>query len=54
MEGDIMSDAIHDKKFPGEGDKYRKARNSLLKAEIELRQKIEDINNRIYLFYGEL
>ena len=44
MEGDIMSDAIHDKKFPGEGNEYRKARNALLKAEIELRQKIEDIN----------
>ncbi len=40
-----MSDAIHDKKFPGESSQYRTARNSLLKAEIELRQKIEDINN---------
>jgi predicted dithiol-disulfide oxidoreductase (DUF899 family) len=38
-----MSDTVHDKKFPGESDQYRAARNSLLKQEIDLRQKIEDI-----------
>ncbi|NIP38686.1 MAG: DUF899 domain-containing protein [Candidatus Dadabacteria bacterium] len=38
-----MSEKIHDKKFPGESAEYRAARNNLLKAEIDLRQKIEDI-----------
>lgn len=35
-----MSQEIHDKKFPGEGNEYRKDRNALLKTEVELRQKI--------------
>ena len=39
-----MSDTIHDKYFPGESNEYRAARNSLLKAEIDLRKRIEDIS----------
>jgi len=38
-----MSDSIHNKRFPGESDEYREARNKLLKAEIELRDKIENV-----------
>ena len=38
-----MSDQIHSKRFPGESDEYRKARNKLLKAEIELRENIENV-----------
>lgn len=38
-----MSDEIHDKKFPGESTQYRTQRNRLLSAEIELRQRIEDL-----------
>ena len=38
-----MSDSIHDKRFPGENDEYREARNKLLRAEIELRENIENV-----------
>jgi predicted dithiol-disulfide oxidoreductase (DUF899 family) len=38
-----MKDSLHSVRFPGETDSYRKARNDLLKAEIELRRKIEDV-----------
>lgn len=38
-----MSNHIHDKSFPGESKEYRSARNELLKAEIELRQRIEEV-----------
>lgn len=41
--GVVMSDQFHDKRFPGESDEYREARNKLLKAEIELREKIEKV-----------
>lgn len=34
---------FHDKRFPGESGGYRKARNALLAAEIELRKKIEEV-----------
>ena len=34
---------FHDKQFPGESAAYRKARDELLDAEIELRKRIEDI-----------
>jgi predicted dithiol-disulfide oxidoreductase (DUF899 family) len=34
---------FHDKRFPGEGDTYRQARDELLAAEIELRKRIEDV-----------
>ncbi len=35
--------SIHDKTFPGEGSDYRKRRNELLEAEIELRAKAEEV-----------
>ena len=38
-----MSKALHSKKFPGETVAYRRARNSLLKAEIELRRQTEAV-----------
>lgn len=38
-----MSESIHDKRFPNEGDEYRRARNELLEAEIELRENIEKV-----------
>ena len=38
-----MPDSIHDKRFPGESDEYREARNELLRAEIELRENIENV-----------
>jgi len=38
-----MSNSIHDKRFPGESDEYRRARNKLLQAEIELRENIENV-----------
>jgi predicted dithiol-disulfide oxidoreductase (DUF899 family) len=34
---------LHDKRFPGESDEYRAARNALLQAEIDLRQQIEHV-----------
>lgn len=33
----------HDRRFPGESTEYRSARDELLAAEMELRQKIEDV-----------
>jgi predicted dithiol-disulfide oxidoreductase (DUF899 family) len=35
--------ALHKVRFPGEGLSYRAARNTLLKAEIDLRRKIESV-----------
>jgi len=35
--------ALHGKSFPGESKGYRKARNKLLQAEIDLRRRIEDV-----------
>ena len=37
------SNTLHKQRFPGEGRSYRVARNALLKAEIELRRKIESV-----------
>ena len=34
---------FHDKQFPGESDAYRKARNKLLEAEINLRRQTEEV-----------
>ncbi len=34
---------LHDKKFPNESPEYREARNKVLKAETELREKIEEV-----------
>ncbi len=33
--------SLHDVRFPGESDQYRRARDELLKAEIDLRRQIE-------------
>jgi len=38
-----MSDSLHNKRFPGESNEYREARNELLKAELELRDNIEKV-----------
>ena len=38
-----VKDSLHDARFPGESTEYRTARNSLLKAEIELRRQIEAV-----------
>jgi len=35
--------ALHPERFPGESKAYRAARNNLLKAEMELRRKIESV-----------
>jgi predicted dithiol-disulfide oxidoreductase (DUF899 family) len=35
--------SLHDVRFPGESDQYRKARQELLKAEIALRRQIEAV-----------
>lgn len=34
---------LHDKRFPGENQTYRNARNKLLESEMELRRKIEEV-----------
>lgn len=33
----------HDKRFPGESDEYRQARDELLEKEIDLRLRIEEV-----------
>ena len=38
-----MAKGLHDIRFPGETPEYRRARNSLLKAEIELRRQEEAV-----------
>jgi predicted dithiol-disulfide oxidoreductase (DUF899 family) len=35
--------SLHAERFPGESAEYRKARNELLEAEIELRRRLEDV-----------
>jgi predicted dithiol-disulfide oxidoreductase (DUF899 family) len=35
--------SLHDVRFPGESDEYRRAREELLKAEIELRRQLEAV-----------
>ena len=37
---------LRDTHFPGESDKYRRARDKLLRAEIELRRQIEAVATR--------
>jgi len=34
---------FHSFRFPGENDSYRRARNQLLQAEIELRRHVEEV-----------
>jgi predicted dithiol-disulfide oxidoreductase (DUF899 family) len=38
---------LHEKRFPNESLEYRKARNMLLHAEIELRRKKEEVAKQI-------
>jgi len=38
-----VSRALHDEHFPGESSAYRRSRNRLLKAEIDLRRKVEAV-----------
>lgn len=38
-----MTESIHDVRFPGESQEYRAARDELLKAELELRRRLEEV-----------
>lgn len=38
-----MGKSLHDRRYPGEDQAYRAARNTLLSAELELRRKIEEV-----------
>src|SRR5215471_3272872 len=38
-----MAASLHDHRFPGESEAYRAARNELLRAEMELRGRLEDV-----------
>ncbi len=38
-----MAETLHDLRFPGESDEYRRARDELLRAEVELRRRIERV-----------
>lgn len=38
-----MTDALHSNRFPGESASYREARDKLLKAEMDLRKRIEEV-----------
>ena len=39
-----MTEALHTRRFPGETDEYRSARDELLQAEMELRRNSEAVN----------
>jgi predicted dithiol-disulfide oxidoreductase (DUF899 family) len=38
-----LSKSLHSKRFPGESAGYRKTRNQLLKAEMDLRRRVEEV-----------
>jgi predicted dithiol-disulfide oxidoreductase (DUF899 family) len=38
-----MTESLHRVRFPGESDEYRAARNELLRAELDLRERIEAV-----------
>ena len=38
-----MPNSLHHVRFPGESDEYRSTRNELLKAEVELRGRLEEV-----------
>ena len=38
-----MANVLHGVRFPGESDEYREARNELLRAELELRERLEAV-----------
>ncbi len=39
----VKEEQLHERRFPGESEEYRRARNDLLSAEIELRRQIEAV-----------
>lgn len=41
-----MAEPLHNRRFPGESDAYRRARNELLQSELELRAQIEAVAAR--------
>jgi len=41
-----MTESLHTVRFPGEGDEYRRARDELLEAEIDLRRRTEAVAAR--------
>src|SRR5258708_10854656 len=43
MASSEVGKSLHDVRFPGESDAYRRQRNELLKAEVELRRHIEKV-----------
>jgi predicted dithiol-disulfide oxidoreductase (DUF899 family) len=43
MASSVGKKSLHDVRFPGESNEYRQARDELLKAEIDLRRKIEAV-----------
>ena len=44
MTASEQQDSLHDVRFPGESDEYRRARNELLRAEIGLRRQIDAVS----------
>jgi predicted dithiol-disulfide oxidoreductase (DUF899 family) len=38
-----MGETLHQVRFPGEGSEYRSARNTLLRAELDLRERLEAV-----------
>jgi predicted dithiol-disulfide oxidoreductase (DUF899 family) len=38
-----MPDTLHGNRYPGESNEYRSARNELLRAELELRRRLEEV-----------
>jgi predicted dithiol-disulfide oxidoreductase (DUF899 family) len=38
-----MAESLHSVRFPGESAEYREARNQLLQAEIDLRERMESV-----------
>jgi predicted dithiol-disulfide oxidoreductase (DUF899 family) len=46
MSEPTMTEALHARRFPGETDEYRSARDELLREEIELRRNAEAVNAR--------
>ncbi len=43
MASSEVGKSLHDVRFPGESDAYRRQRNELLKAEVELRRHVEKV-----------
>ena len=43
MTSTVSRKSLHEARFPGESDEYRRARDELLKAEVDLRRQIERV-----------